>query len=114
MKSTRDLAEIKEKYGIKLWVHKTKSQQAGVVYIEVEKGHLEEFYHKTSTFVYYVLDGEGTFYLNERATPVKATDVIVLSPMTKIYYMGKMKLLLVTTPAWKEKDEVHVRYIEGQ
>jgi len=112
MKATRSEAETKEKFGIKLWVYKTGSEEAGVVYIEVEKGHLEEFYHKTSTFVYQVLEGEGTFYLDGQPTSVEATDVMVVPPMTKIYYMGKMKLMLVTTPAWKEEDEVHVRYIE--
>lgn len=112
MKLTREQAFHKFKYGIKLWAYPIDNKNVELVYIEVEEGHFEEFYHKTSTFVYYVIEGEGTFYLNGEAVPAKASDVIVVPPTTKIYYLGKMKLNLITTPAWTEENEVHVRFIE--
>lgn len=112
MKTTKQEAEIKSKFGINLWVYKTASEKAGFVYIEVAKGHLEEFYNKVSTFIYYILEGEGKFFLNGVETPVKATDLLVIPPNTKIYYLGAMKLNLITVPAWKAEDEVHVRDIE--
>ncbi|MFA5107720.1 MAG: cupin domain-containing protein [Patescibacteria group bacterium] len=111
MKVTRSEATKKEKHGINLWVYPTGQEEAGVVYIEVAEGHLEEFFHRRCTFVYYVLEGEGTFYLNGEPTPVQATDLVVIPPMTKIYYLGTMKLTLTTIPSWTEKDEVHVRFI---
>jgi len=111
MKTTKQEAEIKSKFGIDLWVYKTDSEKAGFVYIEVAQGHLEEFYNKVSTFIYYVLEGEGSFFLDGVETPVKATDLIVISPGTKIYYLGKMKLNLITVPAWALENEVHVRDI---
>ena len=111
MKITREEAEQVKKHGIDLWVYKTQRQEAGMVYVEVEEGHFQEFYDKKSTFLYYIIEGEGTFYLNGEAVPAKATDLIVASPMTKIYYFGKMKMVLVTAPAWRPENEVHVRYI---
>lgn len=112
MKITKQEAETKSKCGINLWVYKTANPELGFVYIEVAQGHLTEFYSKVSTFTYYVLEGEGKFFLDGVETPAKETDLIVIPPNTKIYYLGKMKLILMTTPAWAAENEVHVRDIK--
>ncbi|MBI3573037.1 MAG: DUF861 domain-containing protein [Candidatus Kerfeldbacteria bacterium] len=113
MKATRKQAHIKKKHGIKLWVYPAKQKVSEVAYIESTVGHLQEFYDKKSTFTYYILAGQGTFYLNGKAVPVKATDVVIIPPMTKIYYIGKMKMTLTTSPVWNAKNEVHVRFIRS-
>jgi mannose-6-phosphate isomerase-like protein (cupin superfamily) len=112
MKLTRKQTIRKNKFGANLRVYKINRKETGIAYIEVKKGHFEEFMNKKSTFIYYILQGKGTFYLNRKATKVKATDVIVIPPNTKAYYLGNMRLILVTTPAWQAKYEVHVRNIE--
>lgn len=76
------------------------------------EGHFQEFIHRTSTFAYYVLEGTGAFYLDGEAVPVKKSDVIVAPPGTKIYYLGALEMILVTTPAWTEEGEVEIRKIE--
>ncbi|MFA5886325.1 MAG: cupin domain-containing protein [Patescibacteria group bacterium] len=111
MKTTKKEAEVKSKFGINLWVYQTNTKKAGFVYTEVAEGHLEEFYNKVSTFIYYILEGEGKFFLDGVETFVKATDLVVIPPNTKIYYLGKMKLNLITVPAWAPENEVHVRNI---
>lgn len=113
MKITREQALIKEKHGIKLWVYPTASEDVSVCIVVVEEGHFEEFYHTKSTFIYYIIEGEGTFFLNGEATPAKSGDLVVIPPMTKIYYLGKMKMTLTTVPAWTEEHEVHVRFVEN-
>jgi len=112
MKFTWKKAVSKHKFGVDLKVYKTGNKKVGVVFEKVKGGHFEEFYHKKSTFTYYVLKGKGEFYLNGKKTKVSPTDVIVAPPLTKIYFLGNMELLLVTTPAWEAKYEVHVRDIE--
>ncbi|MFA6047880.1 MAG: cupin domain-containing protein [Parcubacteria group bacterium] len=112
MKLTQKEAESKHKYGIDLKVYKMNNKKIGLIYVSVKAGHFEEFYNKKSTFTYYVLEGKGEFYLNGKGIKVKATDVITIPPRTKIYYLGKMKLILITTPAWEYKHEVHVRNIK--
>ncbi len=112
-KSDKDTIKPISKHGITLWAYNTNSPAFGIVDIEVEKGHFEEFYHKTSTFHYHILDGEGIFYLNDKATPVKSGDSITIPPLAKIYYKGRMKMILVTAPAWNAEDEVHVRDIDN-
>lgn len=112
MKSTLKEAAPKSKHGINLLVYKTGRKEAGVVYVEVKQGHFQEFYDKKSTFIYYVIQGKGRFYLNRKAVSVKARDLIVAPPKTKIYYLGKMKMLLTTVPAWRPENEAHVRFIK--
>lgn len=100
------------KHGIRISVYPVNRKEVGVVYVKSKAGHFQEFYDKKSTFVYYVLKGQGTFFLNDKKVSVKATDLIVIPPKVKIYYLGKMELLLTTVPAWQAKNEVHVRYID--
>ncbi len=111
MKFIQKQATRKHKYGVDLKVYKTNTKKIGVVYESVKKGHFEEFYHKKSTYIYYVLEGSGRFYLDGKRIKARPTDVIIAPPFTKIYFLGKMKLLLLTVPAWEAKHEVHVRDI---
>jgi len=111
MKIPKARATKKSIHGINLLVYPTRRKEVGIVSVSVKQGHFQEFYDTKSTFVYYVISGAGTFYLNGKKTPVKAGDVIVAPPKTKIYYFGTMKMTLTTTPAWQAKNEVHVRFI---
>jgi mannose-6-phosphate isomerase-like protein (cupin superfamily) len=114
MKYTRAQAEAFEKHGVHMWQYfgKEASPDADCLYLEVNGGHYQEFRHTKSTFIYYVLEGSGTFYLNGEAIPVGITDVILAPKNTAIYYLGTMKLLLVTAPAWEEEFEEQIRLIE--
>lgn len=114
MKYTREEADSFEKSGVDLWeyVGDGDLDQADVLYIEVDGGHTEEFYHEESAFIYYVLDGEGTFYLDGDEVPVEETDVVAIPPETKIYYTGTMELLLVTAPEWQADLEHVVREVD--
>lgn len=113
MKFPKADAKNIQKHGAKLAIYPIVKglQDAGIVKITVNGGHYEEFYHKKSNFIYYVISGNGKFYLNRKAITVKSGDLIVAHPNTKIYYLGKMQLLLITVPAWEEKYEHHVRDI---
>jgi mannose-6-phosphate isomerase-like protein (cupin superfamily) len=84
---------------------------ANVVHVDVKEGHFQEFMHN-STFMYYIIEGKGTFFLNDEPVEVSATDLIVIPPDTRIHYFGTMKMVLVVTPAFNEKNEKHVRYVE--
>ncbi len=99
------------KHGINLAVYPLDREDIDLVRVSVKEGHFQEFKH-TSTFVYYILEGAGTFYLNGEAITAKASDVIMAPPGTAIYYLGTMEMILVTTPAWTEEGETHIRNIE--
>ena len=98
----------KEKSGIKLGVYPAMGN-CGVVVVETETGHNQEFYHKVSTFHYIVLDGAGRFFLNDEEVKVSQGDCISIEPHTRIYYKGTMKMILITTPPWEAAHEVETK-----
>ncbi len=112
MKHTQEEATHKSKHGIDITVYDTDTDAIGFVCVETEKGHFQEFSDSESMFMYYVLEGEGVFFLNGAETAVKAGDLLVIPPKTNIYYVGKLKMTLTTVPGWKAENEVHVRYID--
>jgi mannose-6-phosphate isomerase-like protein (cupin superfamily) len=100
------------KHGIDLTIYGQKVPQANVVQVSVKEGHFQEFYDMESTYTYYIEKGEGTFYLNDEEVQAEATDLIVIPPKTRIYYFGKMEMVLTVSPSFNEKNERHVRFVD--
>ncbi len=98
----------KEKFGVNLGVYPSVGD-CGVVLVETETGHNQEFFHKVSTFNYLILEGVGSFFLDDEEVKVTQGDFIVIQPNTRIYYTGKMKLLLITNPLWQPEHEVETK-----
>lgn len=110
-KYTVDQANQFNKHGIDLTVYGMVVDSANVVHVSVKKGHFQEFYDVKSYYIYYIYEGEGTFVLNDARVEAKATDLIVIPPKTRIHYFGKMKMVLTVSPAFKEENERHVRFV---
>ncbi|GHD48999.1 hypothetical protein GCM10010317_027240 [Streptomyces mirabilis] len=103
------------KHGIDLSIYGHSDPSATVARVQVKRGHFQEFSNERSSYIYYVISGQGVFYLNGEAVTVRATDLITVPPNTRIYYFGAMEMLLAVTPAFDKKDERHVRFIsEGE
>ena len=98
----------KEKFGINLDIYPVIND-CGIVVVETETGHNQEFYDIESTFIYIVLEGEGTFFLDNEPVNVSKGDSISIEKNTRIYYKGKLKMILITNPAWKIENEVETR-----
>lgn len=111
-KFTHEEANRFTKYGINLAVYGEGVPAANLVYVEVEAGHLEEFYDDESTYMYLIFEGSGAFILNDEKVEAKAKDLIVIPPKTRIHYFGTMKMALCVTPAFDEKREHHVRMVD--
>jgi mannose-6-phosphate isomerase-like protein (cupin superfamily) len=100
--------EKKEKLGLNLSVFPNVGD-CGVVLENTEEGHNSEFYNTKSTFTYIVLDGNGSFFLNDEELLVAKGDCLSISPNTRIYFRGKLKMILITNPAWRQEDEVKTK-----
>lgn len=111
-KFTADKARKFNKYGVNLVVYGENVPEANVVHVSVKKGHFQEFYDVKSYFIYYIYEGEGTFVLNGEKIQANVTDLIVIPPKTRIHYFGKMKMVLTVSPAFDEKNERHVRFVD--
>jgi mannose-6-phosphate isomerase-like protein (cupin superfamily) len=103
-----------EKQGVKMRVYNTKEQcpEASVVYQETQKGHSEEFYHSKSNFIFYIIEGTGTWFIEGEPNKVKTGDVVIVPPNKRFYYKGKLKQICITAPSWEPEYEHHVRDIK--
>jgi quercetin dioxygenase-like cupin family protein len=105
-------ATVKHKSGVDITVYDDPGELSpNVVYEEVEKGHSSEWYSDTSTQTWYIIEGRGTFVLDGERHAVSAGDLVVVPPKIKKYYLGKMKMVLITSPAFDPDDEHQVRLI---
>ncbi len=107
-------AEVIEKYGVRMRVYTTKAdcRNAAVLYQETETGHAEEFMHERSDFIYYVLEGSGTWIVEDREFEVRAGDVVVVPAGKRFWFRGSLKQVCVTAPAWEEQYEHHIRDLD--
>lgn len=111
-KFTADKAQKFNKHGVDLTVYGENVPEANVVHVSVDNGHFQEFYDDESYFMYYIYEGNGAFVLDDEKVEASATDLIVVPPKTRIHYFGKMKMVLTVSPAFKEENERHVRFVE--
>jgi len=98
----------KEKCGVDISIYPNIGR-AGVVKAKTEVGHNQEFYDKNSKFVYIVINGEGSFFLDDEEIKVSAGDMIAIEPKTRIYYKGNLEMIEFTDPGWKPENEVKTR-----
>ncbi|MFB6213749.1 MAG: cupin [Candidatus Nanohaloarchaea archaeon] len=113
MKISSEDANRFEKFGVKFWDYfGEEADDLEILREKTEKGHLEEYYNQECTFYYYIIEGEGSFFLDREETEVEAGDVVFAEPGTKVYYLGELEILLISQPPWNEDQEVHVRYVD--
>lgn len=82
------------------------------MYEQCETGHAEEFYNDVSTFSWFIVEGSGTFVVNDQPFAVGPKDLIIVPPKHRVYYYGKLKMVLSVTPAYDPQHEHHVRDVE--
>ncbi|MFB6208569.1 MAG: hypothetical protein ABEJ56_00345 [Candidatus Nanohaloarchaea archaeon] len=113
MKVSKEDAENFEKFGVKFWDYLgDETDELDILLEKTEKGHLEEYYNEECTFYYFVISGEGSFYIDREEKKVEEGDLIVAEPGTKVYYLGDMEILLISKPSWYPEQENHVRYVD--
>ena len=98
----------KEKFGIKIDLYPVIGN-CEIVVVETELGHNQEFYDKISDLNYIILDGFGSFFINDEEVKVQKGDFVSIKPNNRLYYKGKMRLVLITTPPWQAGNEVETK-----
>lgn len=102
------------KHGVDITVYGSNLTVGNMVYEETEHGHLEEFYDEASTYVWFVIEGTGTFVVNDEHIKVEAKDQIVVPPNTRVHYFGQLKMVLAAMPAYEETNVHHVRDVNSK
>lgn len=102
-----------EKHGVTMRIYNDllDCPQAAVAYQETGSGHGEEFYHEKSAFIYFIIEGSGTWIIEDAEYPVEKHDVVIVPPGKRFYFKGNLKQLCITAPAWEERFEHHVRNV---
>jgi mannose-6-phosphate isomerase-like protein (cupin superfamily) len=62
-------------------------------------------YHKKTTEIYVVLEGEGQIELDGKVFPVRPMTAIYIRPGCRHRAIGKLRILNVPVPAFDEADE---------
>lgn len=104
-------AKLIQKFGVDISIYDADAP-SGFVYEETDAGHFEEFYDVESTYTWFILEGNGTFVIDDEKYTVGPKDLVVVPPNIKIHYFGKMKMLLCTSPAFNPANEQHVRDVD--
>jgi mannose-6-phosphate isomerase-like protein (cupin superfamily) len=65
----------------------------------------EKHYHRRTTEVYYVLEGEGEVELDEQRYAVVPGHVVYIPPGTCHRAIGHLRCLIVCTPPFDPEDE---------
>lgn len=99
------------KFGVDITIFDEGISSSNIVYEETEVGHLEEFYDTVSTHMWFIIEGKGTFVIDDEKIEANVKDLVVVPPNKRIHYFGKMKMVLCTTPAFNPANEHHVRNI---
>ena len=64
---------------------------------------------KSSTEVYYILEGEGVVYVNDESAAVRPRQAIYIPPRSKQYIQNTggsdLKFLCIVYPMWRREDE---------
>lgn len=97
------------KFGVDITIYDENVASNNIVYEETTVGHLEEFLDEVSTHMWFIIEGKGTFVIDDEKIEAGPKDVVVVPPNKRIHYFGKMKMLLCTTPAFDPKNERHIR-----
>lgn len=81
------------------------THKTGICQIETEKGHDTTIIEHKCDFIYYILEGKGYFIINEQKENCIKGDLVVIPTGAKFRYVGKLKMLLITTPAFYPEQE---------
>lgn len=96
-----------DKVGIRGKIFSTQDliASAEFVLVETEKGHETTIIEHKSDFIYYILEGNGYFIINDTKEDCSQGDLVVIPAGAKFTYKGKFKILLINTPPWQENQE---------
>jgi mannose-6-phosphate isomerase-like protein (cupin superfamily) len=99
-----------DKIGVrgKLFPTRDLIESAGIIRMDVEHGHETTIIERLSDFIYYILVGKGYFSINNIKETCKRGDLVIIPAGTPFTYKGKLQMLLICIPPWKEEQETTV------
>jgi len=112
-RSFKDAKTI-NKFGVDITLYGMNDPNINIVYEEVKEGHFEEFLNTISTITWFITEGNGTFVIDDEKISVSSKDIISIPPNHRIHYFGDMKMILISTPAFNQQNERHIRDVKKE
>jgi mannose-6-phosphate isomerase-like protein (cupin superfamily) len=82
-----------------------KDDDFAVHLLEVQKGHDTFMISKALTRIYYIIEGTGSFTIDDQRYDVVPGLIVEVPPGVEYSYSGAMRILLVSHPRWFEGNE---------
>ena len=82
-----------------------KDEDFAVHLLDVQKGHDTFMISKALTRIYYIIEGAGSFTIDNQKYDVIPGLIVEVPPGVEYSYSGSMKILLVSHPRWFEGNE---------
>jgi mannose-6-phosphate isomerase-like protein (cupin superfamily) len=86
-----------------------KNEHLEVHFLDVRTGHDQFIISKVLTRIYYIIDGKGSFVIDNQKYDVAAGMLIEVPPGHEYCYSGAMKILLISNPRWFSGNEQNTR-----
>ena len=81
------------------------TSRTGICVIETEKGHETTIIEHKCDFIYYILEGSGYFEIDGQKKDFVREDLVIVPAGSTFRYVGKCKMLLITTPPYFPEQE---------
>ncbi len=92
--------------GLNLYKFDSNNKEIDIYFEDCFKGHDKYNKNIISTHLYYVLNGEGQFKIDNKVFNVKKDDLIEIPPNTEFVFTGEMKLLLIMNPPFTPENSI--------
>lgn len=89
-------------------INTPKTPEISIAYVEV-KGKNKTIINNGSNAAYYILEGSGTFVIDNETVTVEAGDVVFIPRGTQYQDAGTLAMLAINTPRY---DQNTVTYID--
>ncbi len=81
------------------------TSSTGLCQIETQTGHDTTIIEHKCDFIYYIIDGNGHFIIDDQKEHCEKGDLVVIPAGAKFRYVGKLRMLLITTPPFYPEQE---------
>jgi mannose-6-phosphate isomerase-like protein (cupin superfamily)/SAM-dependent methyltransferase len=81
-----------------------------VYYVVVDGGHDTFMVSKKITRIYYVIDGNGYFTIDNQKYDVSSGMLVEVPPKVEFSYSGRMKLIVFARPGWFARNDTHTKW----
>ena len=87
-----------------------QQKDVDVYYVVVDGGHDTFMVSRKITRIYYVLEGNGYFTIDNRKYGVGSGMLVEVPPKVEFSYSGRMKLVVFASPAWSAHNDTHTKW----